>query len=141
MKSLPRIEPDDVRRRAMGLLDFAKAAWGSPAFCAIDEFTKKIMPQGYSVQNTAFPLQRGRCLNGEGLWARIFCAPASECGRRSCSWRYRILLENDYVPGDLEAQIKAFAADYNHLQYHEAMGKLTPAGVYFGRSQTILIER
>src|SRR6201997_2074012 len=52
----------------------------------------------------------------------------------------RILLENYYLPGDLEAQIKAFVADYN-LRYHEGVGNLTPADVYFGRGQTILIER
>ena len=53
----------------------------------------------------------------------------------------RILLENYYLPGDLEAQIEAFVADYNHLCYHESIANLTPADVYFGRSQTILIER
>ena len=53
----------------------------------------------------------------------------------------RILLENYYLPGDLEAQIEAFVADYNHLRYHESIANLTPADVYFGRGQTILIER
>jgi putative transposase len=53
----------------------------------------------------------------------------------------RILLENYYLPGDLEAQIEAFVADYNHLRYHEGIGNLTPADIYFGRGQTILIER
>jgi RNA-directed DNA polymerase len=53
----------------------------------------------------------------------------------------RILLENYYLPGDLEAQIETFVADYNHLRYHEGIGNLTPADVYFGRGQTILIER
>jgi putative transposase len=53
----------------------------------------------------------------------------------------RILLENYYLPGALEAQIGAFVADYNHLRYHESLGNLTPADVYFGRGQTILIER
>ena len=51
------------------------------------------------------------------------------------------LLENYYLPGDLEAQIEAFVADYNHLRYHESISNLTPADVYFGRGQTILIER
>ena len=53
----------------------------------------------------------------------------------------RILLENYYLPGDLEAQIGAFVAHYNHLRYHESIGNLTPADVYFGRGQTILMER
>jgi hypothetical protein len=50
----------------------------------------------------------------------------------------RILLENYYLPGDLEAQIDAFVAYYNHRRYHESIDNLTPADVYFGRSQTIL---
>jgi putative transposase len=53
----------------------------------------------------------------------------------------RILLQNYYPPGDLEANIEAFVADYNHRRYHESIGNLTPADVYFGRGQTILIER
>jgi putative transposase len=53
----------------------------------------------------------------------------------------RILLENYYLPGDLEAQIEAFVADYNHRRYHESLGNLTPADVYFGRGQTILLQR
>lgn len=53
----------------------------------------------------------------------------------------RVLLENYYLPGDLEAQINAFVDHYNHQRYHEAIGNLTPADVYFGRGQTILLER
>ena len=53
----------------------------------------------------------------------------------------RILLENYYLPGDLEAEIEAFITHYNHLRYHESLGNLTPADVYFERGQTILIER
>ena len=53
----------------------------------------------------------------------------------------RILLENYYLPGDLEAQIDAFVAYYNHRRCHESIGNLTPADVYFGRSQTILLAR
>jgi putative transposase len=53
----------------------------------------------------------------------------------------RILLQNYYLPGDLEADIGAFVAHYIHLRYHESLGNLTPADVYFGRGQIILIER
>src|SRR5260370_10823562 len=52
----------------------------------------------------------------------------------------RILLENYYLPGQLEARIEAFVAHYNHLRYHESIHNLTPADV-FGRGQTILLER
>ena len=53
----------------------------------------------------------------------------------------RILLENYFLPGDLEAQIDDFVGHYNHRRYHESLGNLTPADVYFGRGQTILLNR
>jgi putative transposase len=53
----------------------------------------------------------------------------------------RILLENYFLPGDLEAQIEAFVADYNHRRYHESIDNLTPADVYCGRGRAILVER
>ena len=53
----------------------------------------------------------------------------------------RILLENYFLPGDLEAQIAAFVADYNYCRYHESINNLTPADVYFGRASSILAER
>lgn len=53
----------------------------------------------------------------------------------------RILLENYFLPGDLENQIDAFIAYYNHQRYHESLKNLTPADVYFGRGQKILLQR
>ena len=53
----------------------------------------------------------------------------------------RILLENYYLPGDLELQIEAFINHYNHNRYHESLKNLTPADVYFGRGQEILEQR
>jgi putative transposase len=53
----------------------------------------------------------------------------------------RILLENYYLPGDLEREIEAFIGGYNYRRYHESIDNLTPADVYFGRGQTILLER
>jgi putative transposase len=53
----------------------------------------------------------------------------------------RILLENYYLPGDLEACIGRFVDYYNHQRYHESLKNLTPADVYFGRGQTILLKR
>jgi transposase InsO family protein len=53
----------------------------------------------------------------------------------------RILLENYFLEGKLEAAIAAFIDHYNNHRYHENIGNLTPADVYFGRGETILAER
>jgi transposase InsO family protein len=53
----------------------------------------------------------------------------------------RILLENYYLPGDLEAQVEAFVQHYNNRRVHESLDNLTPADVYFGRGEAILRER
>jgi len=53
----------------------------------------------------------------------------------------RILLENYFLPGDLEKQIEAFVEHYNHQRYHESLKNLTPADGYFGRGQSILARR
>jgi putative transposase len=53
----------------------------------------------------------------------------------------RILLENYFLPGDLEAQIGAFVEHYNHRRYHESLDNVTPADVYFGRAATIIQQR
>lgn len=53
----------------------------------------------------------------------------------------RILLENHYLPGALEAAIGAFVDHYNHRRVHESLGNVTPADAYFGRAPAILKER
>ena len=53
----------------------------------------------------------------------------------------RIQLENCYLPGDLEAQVGEFVSRCNHGRRHESLGHLTPADVYSGRGQTILMKR
>ena len=53
----------------------------------------------------------------------------------------RILLENYYLPGDLEQQIGFFVDHYNNHRYHESLNNVTPADVYFGRDKDILRER
>jgi len=53
----------------------------------------------------------------------------------------RILLEHYFLPSDLETQVAAFVGHYNHQRYHESLKNLTPADVYTGRGQTILLKR
>ena len=53
----------------------------------------------------------------------------------------RILLENHFLPGDLERQIEAFIEHYNHQRYHESLQNVTPADAYFGRASTIIKQR
>ena len=55
--------------------------------------------------------------------------------------KYRVLLENYYLTGDLERQIGAFVDHYNNRRYHESLNNVTPADVYFGRDKAILRER
>jgi len=57
------------------------------------------------------------------------------------SLKSRILLENYFLPGDLEHAITDFVEHYNHRRHHESLDNLTPADVYFGRGQRILERR
>jgi transposase InsO family protein len=53
----------------------------------------------------------------------------------------RILLENYFYPGDLEAQINAFIEHYNHRSFHESLKNITPADAYFGRAIATIEKR
>ena len=53
----------------------------------------------------------------------------------------RVLLENYYLPGDLEEQIGQFIKHYNNRRYHESLGNVTPADVYLGRATSIIKRR
>jgi len=50
----------------------------------------------------------------------------------------RILLQNYFLPGDLEGQIERFVEHYNHQRYHESLDNVTPADAYFGPAAIIL---
>lgn len=52
-----------------------------------------------------------------------------------------ICLEHHYFPSQLEQVITAFVEHYNHQRYHEALGNVTPADVFFGRAAQIETER
>jgi len=52
-----------------------------------------------------------------------------------------IRLDNYYSPEDLKMAIAEFVKYYNYERYHESLGNLTPADVYFGRDRKIIKER
>lgn len=56
---------------------------------------------------------------------------------RHQTMKNRVLLENHFLPGDLERQIGAFVDHYNNRPYHESLGNLTPADVYHERGAKI----
>ena len=86
-----------------------------------------------------------RWLEGKGI-AHIRGAPnhpqtQGKIERWHQTLKNRVLLENYFLPGQLEAAVGAFVDHYNHRRYHESLGNLTPADVYFGRGHAILEAR
>jgi transposase InsO family protein/transposase-like protein len=52
-----------------------------------------------------------------------------------------VKLQNYYSPSELEQSITEFVDYYNNQRYHESINNLTPADVYFGKSEEVLTRR
>ena len=50
----------------------------------------------------------------------------------------QILLNNYYLPGELQEHLQRFITYYNHERYHESLDNLTPADVFYVRGEKIL---
>lgn len=57
------------------------------------------------------------------------------------SMKNQILLENYYLPSELEQRIADFVSYYNTQRYHESLNNVTPEAVYFGQATAILTRR
>ena len=75
--------------------------------------------------------------------ADLIATPALILLQATDRFRYRsmkneILLENYYLPGQLETAIGHFVEYYHHERYHESLNDLKPADVYYGCGTNIL---
>jgi len=52
-----------------------------------------------------------------------------------------VKLEHYFSPDELRARLAEFVDYYNNERYHEALGNVTPADVYFGRAEQIKMQR
>ena len=52
-----------------------------------------------------------------------------------------VKLENYFFPDELRAALESFVHYYNNERYHESLGNMTPADVYFGRAMHIKSNR
>jgi len=57
------------------------------------------------------------------------------------SMKNQILLNNYYLPSELQEYLQRFVSYYNHERYHESLDNLTPADVFYGRGSGILKQR
>ena len=61
--------------------------------------------------------------------------------RRHQTPKNRILLENHYLPGELEAKVEAFVEHHGRRRPRESLQNLTPADVHLGRGAAIPRQR
>ena len=61
--------------------------------------------------------------------------------RHHRSMKNIVQLRNYAYPWDLEREIARFVDYYNHQRYHESLGNVTPADVYFGRAKEVQSRR
>ena len=121
-------------------LDLALAAAG------LDQITVAHRPRLLSDNGSSYiSAELATWLDGKGM-RHIRGAPyhpqtQGKIERWHQTLKNHILLENYFLPGDLEAQIEAFVYHYNNQRYHESLNNVTPADAYLGRAPAIIKQR
>ena len=67
--------------------------------------------------------------------------PQSKIERWLRTMKNQVLLNNYYLPGELQEHLQRFITYYNHERYHESLDNLTPADVFYGHGEKILCRR
>jgi len=87
----------------------------------------------------------GRWLNDQGMshtrGAPYHPMTQGKIERWHRSLKNQVLLENYYLPSELEQRIANFVAYYNTQRYHESLNNVTPEAVYLGQASAILTRR
>jgi putative transposase len=128
---------------ADSLIDVVQRAIDATGMCQVpvDDRTSLLSDNGAGYVSRAF----GDYLRLLGM-KHILAAPFHPQTNGKIE-RYHRTLKGDInqlpheMPSELREAIEKFVEYYNHRRYHEALGNVTPADVYYGRKEEILAQR
>jgi putative transposase len=135
----------DLKRdmTADSLIDVVQRAIDATGMCQVpvEDRTSLLSDNGAGYVSRAF----GNYLRLAGM-RHILAAPFHPQTNGKIE-RYHQTLKGDInqlpheMPSELREAIEKFVEYYNHRRYHEALGNVTPADVYYGRRENILARR
>jgi len=125
------------------LIDVIQQAIDATGMCqvSVKDRTSLLSDNGSGYVSRSF----GEYLNLVGI-RHILAAPFHpQTNGKIERYHYTLKGEINQVPFEMPSELKeaivAFVEYYNHRRYHEALGNVTPADVYYGRREQILARR
>jgi transposase InsO family protein len=130
----------------MGASDVTETLDQAIAITGVDQVKVKHRPRLLSDNGPAYLSGELREYLGDRKMAHTRGAPyhpqtQGKIERYHRTMKNVVKLQHYYFPWELEAALRDFVAYYNNERYHEAIGNVTPADVYFGRRFEVLTER
>jgi len=130
----------------MGATDVTETLDQALAITSVDQVKVKHRPRLLSDNGPAYLSGELREYLGERRMAHTRGAPyhpqtQGKIERYHRTMKNVIKLQHYYFPWELEAALRDFVVYYNNERYHESLGNVTPADVYFGRQYAVLSER